>query len=104
MKKILISIAILGGLAAESPLLAQRANPIDKAEYKHDRSARMGQDRDGHHRDRAGIRNRPAKRGHSYKARQHRRHHKHLRGKHGVRKGHARKAAPRGAPRGMRRH
>lgn len=99
MKKILVSMAILGGLAVASPAFAQRENRAPRSEYKHERFGKdrnFEGDRHGRHGERAEGRHRGpdsgrwqegprgGKRGHGFRG-----------------KGHCRKGAPgRGQRRG----
>ncbi|MCB0525121.1 MAG: hypothetical protein R3A50_04545 [Saprospiraceae bacterium] len=98
MKKILLSMAVMAGVAAFSPVMAQRANPIDKAQYKYER----------HHQEFKGERNKaahPGKRGKAYhKKGKHHRHGKFAHQRRAAAKGKCHKPAPRGTYRRAQKH
>lgn len=98
MKKILVSIVVLGILACVSPALAQRPNPGPQARYHYDHHDR------GHHREQGARKNRHhadnRHRGHGEKHwSDDRSGGRHAKAKHGRKQGHCRKATPHHAPR-----
>lgn len=96
MKKILVSIALIGGLAAASPVMAQRFHPGERAEYKYDRSGDRGgfdHERHGKRHDRMEGRRDGRRDGHFRDGGKHRKNF------HGKKHGHCRKGAPGRGPR-----
>lgn len=93
MKKMLVLMALLGGLAAVSPVMAQRGNRVEPTENRNDR--RGDGDHEGRHYENGNRHGRPNAAG----VHDNRYGDKHRKGVHGKKHGHCRKGAPARGPR-----
>ena len=93
MKKILVLMALLGGLAALSPVMAQRGNRVEPTEYKNSRGDHDGDGR--HYKKGKGHKHHKVSGVHDNRYGD-----KHRKGVHGKKQGQCRKAAPVRGPRG----